>query len=199
MRVAGVSGPVTIETDAHGVPTIRAVSASDALFGLGYVHARDRLWQIEYQRRIGSGRLAEILGPRLVETDRFLRTIGFRRAALSAWATLSPEARASVEAYVRGLNAFLATSSARPIEFRLLRFRAEPFDAVDGILWGKLMAWDLAGNARNEIRRSRFVSAVGAKRAAELLPPVPAIPTILEDVEWRTDFPLPAARGEGQG
>ncbi|MDQ5856991.1 MAG: penicillin acylase family protein, partial [Acidobacteriota bacterium] len=169
--VAGLSAPVTIETDAHGVPTIRAASASDALFGLGYVHARDRLWQIEYQRRIGAGRLAEILGPRLVETDRFLRTIGFRRAALSAWATLSAETRASVEAYVRGLNAFLASSSARPVEFRILRFRPEPFDAVDGILWGKLMAWDLAGNARNEIRRSRFVAAVGAKRAAELLPP----------------------------
>jgi penicillin amidase len=199
VRVAGLSAPVTIETDARGVPTIRAASASDALFGLGYVHARDRLWQIEYQRRIGAGRLAEILGPRLVETDRFLRTIGFRRAAVSAWEALSAETRTSVEAYVRGLNAFLASSSARPIEFRILRCRAEPFDAVDGILWGKLMAWDLAGNARNEIRRSRFVEAVGQKRAAELLPPVPATPTILGDGEWRRNLPLSAARGEGQG
>lgn len=185
VRVAGLSAPVTIETDARGVPTIRASSASDALFGLGYVHARDRLWQIEYQRRIGAGRLAEILGPRLVETDRFLRTIGFRRAAISAWENLSAETRASVEAYVRGLNAYLESSFARPIEFRILRCRPEPFEAVDGILWGKLMAWDLAANARNEIRRSRFVEAVGERRAAELLPPVPATPTILEDLEWR--------------
>ncbi len=198
VRVAGLAAAVTIETDARGVPTIRAASASDALFGLGYVHARDRLWQIEYQRRIGAGRLAEILGPRLVETDRFLRTVGFRRAALSAWESLSAETRASVEAYVRGLNAFLASSRARPVEFRILRFRPEPFDAVDGIVWAKLMAWDLAGNARNEIRRSRFVAAVGERRAAELLPPVPATPTILEDVHWRRDFPLPAARGMGQ-
>ncbi|MDQ5858139.1 MAG: penicillin acylase family protein, partial [Acidobacteriota bacterium] len=200
VRVAGLSAPVTIETDARGIPTIRAASAAEALFGLGYVHARDRLWQIEYQRRIGAGRLAEILGTRLVETDRFLRTIGFRRAALSAWKNLSPETRASVEAYVRGLNAFLATSSARPIEFRILRFRAEPFDAVDGIVWGKLMAWDLAGNARNEIRRARFVSAVGAKRAAELLPPAPAVPTILEDAEWQKVLPLLSGEvGEGAG
>lgn len=199
VRLAGLAAPVTIETDARGVPTIRASSHSDALFGLGYVHARDRLWQIEYQRRIGSGRLAEILGPRLVETDRFLRTIGFRRAALSAWEGLSAETRASVEAYVRGLNAYLATSSARPIEFRILRFRPEPFDAVDGIVWGKLMAWDLAGNARNEIRRARFVSVLGAKRAAELLPPVPANPTILEDAEWRDNFPPARERGEGPG
>jgi penicillin amidase len=199
VRVAGLAAPVTIETDAHGVPTIRAASPADALFGLGYVHARDRLWQIEYQRRIGAGRLAEILGPKLVETDRFLRTIGFRRAALAAWEGLSAETRASVEAYVRGLNAYLATSSARPIEFRILRCRAEPFDAVDGIVWGKLMAWDLAGNVRNEIRRSRFVAAVGKERAAELLPPVPETPTILEDEDWRAALPLPAARGEGRG
>ena len=198
VRLAGLAAPVTIETDGRGIPTIRAASPSDALFGLGYVHARDRLWQIEYQRRIGAGRLSEILGPRLVETDRFLRTIGFRRAALAAWKNLSAEARASVESYVRGMNAFLAASSARPIEFRILRFRPEPFDAVDGIVWGKLMAWDLAGNARNEIRRARFVSVLGAKRAAELLPRVPEIPTILEDAEWKADLPLPAARREGR-
>ncbi|HVE66554.1 MAG TPA: penicillin acylase family protein [Thermoanaerobaculia bacterium] len=198
VRVAGLSAPVAIETDARGVPTIRAATRLDALFGLGYVHARDRLWQIEYQRRIGAGRLAEVLGPRLVDTDRFLRTIGFRRAALSAWGNLSAETRASVEAYVRGLNAFLATSPARPVEFRILRFRPEPFDAVDGIVWGKLMAWDLAGNARNEIRRARFVEAVGERRALELLPPAPVSPTILEDEEWKGLLPLPAARGEGR-
>jgi penicillin amidase len=198
VRVEGLEAPLTIETDAFGVPTIRAASARDALFGLGYVHARDRLWQIEYQRRVGAGRLAEILGPRLVETDRFLRTVGFRRAALAAWEGLSAETRASVEAYVRGLNAYVATSSARPIEFRILRCRAEPFDPVDGIVWGKLMAWDLAGNVRNEIRRSRFVHAVGRARAAELLPPTPKTTTILEDGEWRRHLPLPAGPpGEG--
>ncbi|HEV8610037.1 MAG TPA: penicillin acylase family protein [Thermoanaerobaculia bacterium] len=199
VKVAGVAAPVTIETDAHGVPTIRAASAADALFGLGYAHARDRLWQIEYQRRIGTGRLAEILGPRLVETDRFLRTIGFRRAAESAWRALPPEERRLLEAYTRGLNAYLASSSARPIEFRILRCPVSAFDPVDSLTWAKLMAWDLAGNARNEIRRARFVAAVGEKRAAELLPPVPETPTILEDEEWQRDFPLSAARGEGQG
>ena len=189
MRVAGVVAPVTIETDAHGVPTIRASTGGDALFGLGYVHARDRLWQMEYQRRIGAGRLAEILGPRLVETDRFLRTVGFRRAALSAWRSLSPRARPLVESYVRGINAFIASSSARPIEFRILRCSPAPFDPVDALVWAKLMAWDLGGNARNEIRRARFVAALGEKRAAELLPPVPETPTILLDSEWKASTP----------
>jgi penicillin amidase len=188
VEVAGVSAPVRIETDPHGVPTIRAATETDALFGLGYAHARDRLWQMEYQRRIGAGRLAEILGPGVVETDRFLRTIGFRRAAASAWRSLSAPAQRKVEAYVRGVNAFLASSSARPVEFRILRCASAPFDPVDALVWAKLMAWDLGGNARDEIRRTRFAAAVGEERAAELLPPVPETPTILEDDEWA---PLP--------
>ncbi len=192
VRIAGLPAPLTIETDAHGVPTIRAASETDALFGLGYAHARDRLWQMEYQRRIGAGRLAEILGPAAVESDRFLRTIGFRRAAESAWKSLSAPARRKVEAYVSGVNAFLASSSARPIEFRILRFAPGRFDPVDALVWAKLMAWDLGGNARDEIRRTRFAAALGEKRAAELLPPVPPTPTILEDGEW-TLGPTPAA------
>jgi penicillin amidase len=200
VRVAGLSAPVTIETDAHGVPTIRAASEADALFGLGYVHARDRLWQIEYQRRIGSGRLAEVLGRRVVETDRFLRTIGFRRAAESAWRALAEGERHLIEVYTRGLNAYLATSSARPIEFRLLRCPVTPFEPVDALAWAKLMAWDLAGNARTEIRRARFAAAVGEKGAAELLPPVPETPTILFDAEWASSrLPLPPGEDRGEG
>ena len=195
VKVPGIAAPVTIETDAHGVPTIRAASEADALFGLGYVHARDRLWQVEYQRRIGAGRLAEILGPPLVETDRFLRTIGFRRAAESAWRALPAEQRRLVEAYTRGLNAYLVSSWARPIEFRIVRCPASPFEPVDVLTWAKLMAWDLAGNARNEIRRARFIEAVGPKRAAELLPPVPQTPTILEDGEWQMP-PIPIRNTE---
>src|SRR5262249_3940467 len=87
--IPGSSGPVRIETDAHGLVTVRASSPADAIFGLGYAHARDRLWQMEFQRRIAAGRLSEILGKRLFETDRFLRTIGFRRAAVEALKGLS--------------------------------------------------------------------------------------------------------------
>lgn len=184
VRVAGTSGVVTIETDDHGVPTIRADDPEDALFGLGYVHARDRLWQMEFQRRAGAGRLAEALGPKLLETDRFLRTIGFRRAAETALPALSRRSRRLLEAYVRGMNQFLATSAARPIEFRILRVSPEPFEPVDSLVWAKMMAWDLGANAANEIRQARFAAVVGAERAAELLPPVPAEPTILRDEEW---------------
>jgi penicillin G amidase len=198
-RVAGIAKRVQIETDAQGIVTIRANRPLDAIFGIGYAHARDRLWQMDFQRRIGSGRLSEILGKRLVETDRFLRTIGFRRAADQALRSLAPGARAQLEAYVAGVNQFLATSGSRPIEFRLLRFSPEPFNAADCLAWAKMMAWDLASvNAADEIRRARFVEAVGPARAAELFPPVPSEPTILRDEEWNGDFrkaaPLPASR-----
>ncbi|MGE5276009.1 MAG: penicillin acylase family protein [Acidobacteriota bacterium] len=189
--VRGLSAPVSIERDAHGVPTIRAASPADALFGLGYAHAQDRLWQMEFQRRIGSGRLAEILGRRLVETDRFLRTIGFRRAAEAAWSALSEETRKALESYAAGINAFLSADGARPVEFRILRCRPEPFAAIDPLVWAKMMAWDLAGNARDEIRRARFAAAVGPARAAELLPEVPAEPTILLDSEWMSEVFAP--------
>src|SRR5262249_46360393 len=185
--VVGISGPVRIETDSRGIVTIRAGGPTDAFYGLGYAHARDRLWQMEFQRRIASGRLAEILGRRLVETDRFLRTIGFRRAASEALAPLPPAARETLEAYSAGVNGFLAAERARPIEFRLLRAEAETFGPVDCLAWAKVMAWDLAsGNAANEIRRARFVAAVGAQKAAELFPEVPAEPTIIRDDEWES-------------
>jgi penicillin amidase len=183
-RVAGISAPVSIERDVHGVPTIRAASAADALFGLGYAHAQDRLWQMEFQRRVGNGRLSEVLGGKLVETDRFLRTIGFRRAAETGWPALERKTQVLIEAYARGINAYLAADRARPAESRLLRTPVEPFTPIDSLTWAKMMAWDLAGNARDEIRRARFLAAVGPDRTRELLPPVPDQPTILLDEEW---------------
>ncbi len=189
VRVAGLAAPVRIETDGRGVPTIHAGSANDAMYGLGYAHARDRLWQMEFQRRLGSGRLAEILGPGLVPADRFLRTVGFRRAAQASWPTLSASTRRALEAYAAGVNAFVAADPARPIEFRILRVLPEPWTPVDTLVWGKMMAWDLAGNARDEIRRARFVEAVGAERASQLLPLPASAPAILAEGEWR----VPAA------
>jgi penicillin G amidase len=182
--VAGLRESVRIETDSHGVPSIHAASVEDAFFGLGWAHARDRLWQMELQRRIGAGRLAEALGSKLVPSDRFLRTIGFRRAAESAIASLSPAARVTVSSYRAGVNAFIARGSGFPVEFRILRISPAPFDDVDCLVWSKLMAWDLGGNASGEIRRARVESLLGPERAAELFAAAPAEPVILRDAEW---------------
>src|SRR5437773_11163407 len=96
--VAGISAPIDIIRDADAIPHIFAVNKADALFGLGYVHAQDRLWQMELQRRIGHGRLSEIFGDATVLQDRFLRTVGFGRAARSAWQHLPDDARQQIDA-----------------------------------------------------------------------------------------------------
>ena len=197
VRVAGHAAEIRIETDAHGVPTIHARSIPDAMFGLGYVHAKDRLWQMEFQRRVGAGRLAEILGSALLPADRFLRTVGFRHAAESAWQSASAQEQSLLEAYAKRRQRLPRGSVARPIEFRLLRVDPEPWQAVDSLVWGKMMAWDLAGNAREEIRRSRFISVVGPEKAAELLTIGASEPTILSDTEWKPGPPsasLPDSR-----
>ena len=90
LAVQGLSGAVDIVRDADAIPHIFATSKLDSLFGLGYVHAQDRLWQMEFQRRIGFGRLSEVLGAAALPQDRFLRTVGFGRAARSAWLTRYP-------------------------------------------------------------------------------------------------------------
>ncbi|HEY2796433.1 MAG TPA: penicillin acylase family protein [Thermoanaerobaculia bacterium] len=199
IRVPGHAGAIRIDFDAHGVPTIHARSIEDAMFGLGYVHAKDRLWQLEFERRVGSGRLAEILGRGLLDADRFLRTIGFRQAAEATWRGLPPESRLPFEAYARGVNAFVATSSSRPIEFRLLRVDPEPWRPEDSLVWAKMMAWDLAGNARDEIRLARFAAAVGPERAAELLPVASAEPSILTPEEWTPPRPGAGSAGSRSG
>src|SRR5437667_2420274 len=109
VSVSGLSAPVEIVRDRDAVPHIFASSKADALFGLGYVHAQDRLWQMEFERRVGHGRLSEIFGAAAIPQDRFLRTVGFGRAARSAWDRMPDAAKAQVNAYVAGVNAFIST------------------------------------------------------------------------------------------
>src|SRR5262245_27267136 len=171
--VAGISAPVEIVRDADAIPHVFASNKADALFGLGYVHAQDRLWQMEFQRRIGHGRLSEIFGRATIPQDRFLRTVGFGRAARSAWAATPAWAQEQVNAYVAGINAFIAThhGSRLPPEFSLLRFEPEPWSGPDVLVWVKMMAWDLSANYSFELLRHDLTRAVGAERMAQLMPP----------------------------
>src|SRR5439155_26878923 len=99
-----ITAPVDIIRDADAIPHVFAANKLDALFGLGYVHAQDRLWQMEFQRRIGHGRLSEVLGSATLPQDRFLRTVGFARAARTAWAAMPAWAQEQINAYVAGVN-----------------------------------------------------------------------------------------------
>src|SRR5260221_8221268 len=151
--VNGISAPIDIIRDADAIPHIFAATRLDGLYGLGYAHAQDRLWQMELQRRIGHGRLSEIFGPAAVSQDRFLRPVGFGRAAASAWTSTPDWAKQQIEAYVAGVNAFISThhGSRLPPEFTLLRFEPEPWSGIDVLVWVKMMAWDLSGNYSFEL------------------------------------------------
>lgn len=174
LRVSGPTAALTIERDAHGIPTIRAASAADAWFGLGFAHAQDRLWQLETHRRIAAGRLAEAFGPAAVESDRFLRTLGARHRAEAQWAQASPAVREMLEAYAAGINAFLAEHlRARPPEFWLLGVRPEAWSPVDSLAWSTMMAWDLGGNWGSELLRMRLALTLPVERIQQLLPPYP--------------------------
>ena len=176
IRVAGGSAPIEIVRDADAIPHVFAANKADALFGLGYLHAQDRLWQIELQRRIGYGRLSEVLGEAALPQDRFLRTVGFGRAARSAWEATAPWARQQIEWYVAGVNAFIAShhGAGLPPEFTLLGFEPEPFTGADVLVWVKMMAWDLSANYSLELLRHDLVATVGAERMNQLMPPYPA-------------------------
>jgi penicillin amidase len=173
--VAGPSGPVDIIHDEDAIPHIFASTRLDGLYGLGYVHAQDRLWQMEFQRRIGFGRLSEIFGATTLSQDRLLRTIGFGRAARTAWDRMSPPRKREIDAYVAGINGFLAAHHGRslPPEFTLLRFEPDRWDGADVVVWQKMMAWDLSANYSFELLRHDLVARVGVAGLADLMPPYP--------------------------
>jgi len=184
LTVPGPKAEIRIERDADGVPLIVAQDDEDAAFGLGFVHAQDRLFQMELQRRYGAGRLAEIFGTEALATDRQMRVLGLYHAAQAEIPFLSMEVRRGLEAYAAGVNAFLATRhGALPPEFLLLRFAPEPWRPADSLVWGKLMAVRLGGNYRGELQRARMARTVSASDLAVLYPEYPKdAPTTLADL-----------------
>lgn len=174
VHLAGLEGPVEIVRDRNAIPHIRARSMRDAYFALGYVHAQDRLWQMEMNRRIAAGRVAEAVGPGALPTDRFLRTLGVRRAAQASLEHLDADARAVLDAYAAGVNAWISGHPGPlPLEFLATGVRPEPWQPADSIGWVKMMAWDLAGNWTEELLRLRLSTRLDTRQLQEFLPPYP--------------------------
>ncbi|MBN1177729.1 MAG: penicillin acylase family protein [Anaerolineae bacterium] len=177
VRVDGLDAETTIVRDAWGIPHIYASTTHDLFFAQGYVHAQDRFWQMEFWRRIGSGRLSEVLGEAALERDRFIRTVGWHRTAEAEVDLLSPEARAVLEAYAAGVNAYIDSHRGRlGLEFTLLgltgtHFDVEPWSIVNTLTWAKVMAWDLSGNMDEELLRAQIVAQLGSQALPALMPP----------------------------
>jgi penicillin amidase len=142
VHVSGLSAPVEVRRDGHGVPHIVAASQDDLFVAQGYVTAQDRLWQMDAYRRNANGELAEIMGSSLVKHDETQRVLQFRNTARRVYAKLSAADRARLDGYARGVNLFIAESvrtNSLPVEFRLLGFRPQPWSGVDSISVGMMM------------------------------------------------------------
>ena len=169
---SGLAAPVEVVRDRHGVPHVLARNEEDALFALGYVHAQDRLWQMEMNRRIGAGRLAEVLGAPALATDRLLRVLGLRHRAKAALAHLSPGARGRIDAYVRGVNAWMeGRTGPLPPEFLILGFEPEPWTAADTVVWAKVMALDLGREWTRDLMRLRMSGFLAPDRILDFYTP----------------------------
>lgn len=172
ITVEGPLAPVEVRRDASGVAYIKATDARDAYFALGFVHAQDRLWQMDMMRRYGAGRLSEVVGARAIDTDRMMRTLGIYRLAERAVDQVDADTRIALESYAKGVNAFLSSHrGALPPEFAALGYRPEPWKPADSLVWGKLMAMQLSGDWRGELFRARLVKRLGRDAVEALFPP----------------------------
>ena len=175
LQLAGLQAPVTVHRDEYGIPQIYAENAHDLFFAQGYIHAQDRLFQMDFQRRVGTGTLSEVLGDSTLKTDKFLRTLGTARAAAHDLTLMDADTLALLSAYADGVNAFInANKDHLPVEFRILGYKPAPWEPLHSVVWGEMMAWNLGGNWENELMNAQLIEKMGAEKAAELMPLYPA-------------------------
>ncbi|WP_203922288.1 penicillin acylase family protein [Rugosimonospora africana] len=178
LRIAGLSAPVTVYHDAHAIPQVYASNATDLFIAQGYLHAQERFWEMDFRRHLTSGRLSEMFGSTEVETDAYLRTMGWRRVAEQEWNLISPQSREYLRDYADGVNAYLRTHRATSIslEYSVLKlsapgYRIAPWDPIDSLAWLKALAWDLLGNMDDEIERASLLAAGLSRTQVEQLYP----------------------------
>jgi penicillin amidase len=180
VAIDGLEASVEIVRDDMGIPHIYADNPHDLFVAQGFVHAQERFWQMDVWRHIGAGRLSEMFGESQVETDTFLRTLGWHDVATAQFVAATPADREIIEAYSEGVNAYLATQSPSDLSFEytileLLNhgYDPEPWNPVDTLTWGIAMAWDLRGNMDAEIERAMLLGTLSEEQVFQLFPPYP--------------------------
>jgi penicillin amidase len=195
LALPGLSAPVTVYRDEHGIPQVYAQSAHDLFAAQGYMHAQDRFWEMDFRRHVTAGRVAELFGPDQVPTDAFLRTSGWRRVAEQEWGILADETKANLQAYADGVNAWIqanggaSSNAGKSLEYTVLGlttsgYTVEPWTPIDSLAWLKAMAWDLRGNMEQEIDRAALLASGLTRDQIEQLYPeypydrhAPIVPT----------------------
>ncbi|MGC4940756.1 penicillin acylase family protein [Kribbella sp. DT2] len=180
IELTGLDADVEVVRDANGIPQIYADNPADLFSAQGYVAAQDRFYEMDFRRHVTSGRLAELVGEPALETDKFVRTLGWRRVAEKELGLLSPATRQYLDDYARGVNSYLDqhSGSGLSLEYAVLSlkgndYRPEPWTAADSLAWLKAMAWDLGGNMDEEITRTQLAASLPAKTIDSLYPAYP--------------------------
>lgn len=170
-KLAGLSGEVSIRRDLSDVTHIEAKNTLDVWRAMGYTHAQERSWQLEFNRRVMHGELSEILGSATLETDKLMRTLGIVQAAKAQYANYPADVKAALDAYADGINGFHATSSqALPPEFHILGTKPGKWEASDSVGWGLMMALDLGGNWGAEFARFSSLQVLSTQELWQMMP-----------------------------
>jgi penicillin amidase len=180
IKVPGLADKVQVLRDGNGIPQVYADNSADLFYAQGFVQAQDRFYEMDFRRHVTAGRISELLGKQTVETDLFIRTMGWRRVAAREYDLLSPATRSYLDAYSEGVNAYLAGKSATQLsaEYTVLGlggldYKPEKWTPVDSLAWLKAMAWDLRGNMDEEVDRTRLALGRSPEQVDELYPHYP--------------------------
>jgi len=190
LTLPGLRAPVEVLREPDGVIHIQAQNLHDLFFAQGFVQAEERLFEMDFQRRLGEGTLAAVVGPAALKTDEFFRTLGVARAAREAYQHLPAESRAVLKAYAEGVNAYLQGHYPLPLAFRLLGYSPAPWRPVDSLVWAKMMSWELSSGYSQQLEDYELLAkGLSRERIRTLFPPYPSdAPTILQP----DDLHLPA-------
>lgn len=185
LSLPGLKDKVEVIRDRWGVPHIYAKNNDDLAVAQGFVHAQDRLWQMELNRRVALGKVSELFGEIGLDTDRTVRTFGFHRVAKEDWKLASDEIKHLLQKYVDGINAFIEHKESKmPLEFSLVGIKKpEKWDVVHLLAFSRLMSWQMCFAWQGEIIRSRLIDAVGEEKAAEI------------DTRYRKENPIGLPKG----
>ncbi|MET0837512.1 MAG: penicillin acylase family protein, partial [Marmoricola sp.] len=180
VQLEGLTDTVEVVRDDHGIPQVYAENSADLFYAQGFVQAQDRFYEMDFRRHVTAGRISELLGESTVETDMFIRTMGWRRVAEQEYDLLAPATRAYLDAYSEGVNAYLDDRSATELsaEYTVLGlggldYKPAKWTPVDSLAWLKAMAWDLSGNMDEEIERTRLALGRTPEQVDELYPRYP--------------------------
>ena len=195
VRLDGISGPIDIVRDANGIPQVYADTPEDLFFGQGYVQAQDRFWEMDFRRHVTAGRLSELVGESALETDKFVRTLGWRRVAEQEVDLVDDDTRRLLDSYSSGVNSYIdgKSGSSLSLEYRILSltgtdYRPAAWTAADSVAWIKAMAWDLRSNMSDETDRVLSTARLTPGQVEQLYPDYPAEhPTIVDSADLTGD------------